>query len=229
MPQKHMEFDRFVSILDGLPEGMHRVSLQGEGEPLTHPRFWDMVALVQDRIHVPYTITNGSRLDPERIAEYFPSIGISLDTLDSEEAERIGRYKHAQMLENLERLLEQYEPPRVVIHTVDYGQDLKPVRDFVQSKGMRHVVQPLQTKDDYAYRYRDRVAPPTSTVSHCCRFIERRQTHFYNIAGVEMPCPFIKDTSSFVSADSIRDALARREVPMSCRGCHEIQAERATQ
>mgnify|MGYP002336518558 CR=1 FL=1 len=94
MPQRHMPLPLFRDILSRLPPGQHTVSLQGEGEPLTHPEFWEMVKLVEQRGCIPYTITNGSKIDPERMGLYFPWIGVSLDTLDADEAQRIGRYAH---------------------------------------------------------------------------------------------------------------------------------------
>lgn len=225
MHQEHMSFDQFSSIVNKLPNGMHKISLQGEGEPLTHPRFWDMVALIRDHGDIPYTITNGSRLDPQRIAEHFPSIGISIDTMDPMEAERIGRYKHAQMITGLESLLESYDPARIVIHTVNYGQDLKPVRDFVRAKGFgRHIIQPLQTKDDYAYLYQEKISLEERKCSYRCRYIEQKNMLFYNIAGIEMPCCFIKDTTKFVSTKAIRDSLIQHTVPACCTGCRELAA-----
>lgn len=230
MPQKHMEMTRFVGILDCLPAGKHRVSLQGEGEPTTHPQFWNMVQLVRERGHAPYTITNGSRLEPDRVAEHFPSIGISIDTLDPDEAECIGRYKLAQTLAGLKRFLASYDPARVVIHTVDYGQDLAPVKALVKACRIgRHIIQPLQTKNDYAYRYPGRVRSRDIEDYSCrCRYIEQSRMRYYNIAGIEMPCCFIKDTSHFVSADVIRESLWRHEIPASCRGCREITQRRQT-
>lgn len=83
MPQQDMAWDTFTSIVDGIAWPGAIVSLQGEGEPSLHPRFWEMAQYVADRGHVPYTILNGSRIDAWRLAALFPTAGISIDTLQA--------------------------------------------------------------------------------------------------------------------------------------------------
>lgn len=224
MPQKHMAMHDFVTILDRLSPGIHHLSLQGEGEPTTHPQFWDMVQLARERGYVPYTITNGSRLDPELIGKYFSELGISIDTLDPDEAERIGRFKLSQMLTNLQRLLASYDPSKITVHTVDYGQDFESVKAFIHTHGIGgHVIQPLQVKDDYAYRYANRIPAASQEYSYRCRHIEQPTMRFYTITGIEMPCCFMKDANQFISTADIKETLARREVPAPCSGCGEIR------
>ena len=225
MPQRHMPLPLFRDILSRMPLGQHTVSLQGEGEPLTHPKFWEMASLVEQRGYIPYTITNGSKIDPERMGLHFPRIGVSLDTLDADEAHRIGRYKLPIVLKNLKILFESYGAHRVIIHTVDYGQDIQAIKNFATTHGVvRHIIQALQRKDDYAYRYRDLVLPSTDTAHYTyrCRYIDTKRMRNYNIDGIEMPCCFIKDTSRFVSITHIKDALVNRSIPDCCRGCREI-------
>ena len=43
-PPAFMEFDVFTRLLDQFP-GLEELQLQGLGEPMMHPRFFDMVAL----------------------------------------------------------------------------------------------------------------------------------------------------------------------------------------
>ena len=105
LPQQHLDMALFARILEGIPPGKHRISLQGEGEPTMHPNFWEMVETVIALGHMPYTITNGSLMNAEKIAKYFPRIGISLDTVDPAEAQRIKRYKLDKMLGKLDELL----------------------------------------------------------------------------------------------------------------------------
>jgi MoaA/NifB/PqqE/SkfB family radical SAM enzyme len=224
MPQTHMAWLLFNTILHNLPAGRHRISLQGEGEPFWHPRFWDMVDRIVQCGHTPHTITNGSHLDVERIAQYFPKIGISIDTIDPGEANRIKRYNVRNVLHNLHRLLQVYPPERILIHTVDYGQDLQPLAVYLRSLGItKHIVQPLQEKDDYAYRYSDLL--PQRAPGHYtyhCRYITAPLMRYYNVDGIEMPCCFIKDVSQFLSTDHIRRDLEAGTVPATCRGCREI-------
>ena len=147
MPQRHMELGRFENILGRLPGKRLTVSLQGEGEPVLHPGFWAMVRKVSGTGKWPYTITNCSAIDAAMTAKLFPRIGVSLDTLDHAEAEKIGRFGLSGVLANLERLAAAMGPKRIIIHSVDYGQPLEDVRRYVQSLGAhRHVVQPIQTQ-----------------------------------------------------------------------------------
>ncbi len=155
MPQRHMKPALFDKILASLPDVRLTISLQGEGEPTMHPYFWDMVGKVVMSGKSPYTITNGSNIDIMRTVRLFPQIGVSLDTLDEDEAKRIGRFGLPGVLRNLEQLIVAMGPKRIIIHSVDYGQPLEALRSYVQGLGIsRHVVQPIQPKADYSLRYR---------------------------------------------------------------------------
>lgn len=223
MPQRHMDMELFKGILKRIPPGQHRVSLQGEGEPTMHPHFWEMVEMVKQLGHTPYTITNGSIMDPAQVIRFFPRIGISIDTIDPDEAHRIKRYKLRKVLKNLESLLKVYEARRIVIHTVDYGQDIKPLKSYLAGLGItKHVVQPLQVKDDYAYRYKELAAAPQKACSYNCEFVNSPIMRYYSLNGVEMPCCYIKDTSKFVSIEDIKQSLDNQIVPPACAGCGEL-------
>lgn len=224
MPQQHMSMELFKEIIRKLPENApHRISLQGEGEPTLHPGFWDMVEMVTELGHVPYTITNGTRLNFHKVFRYFPRIGISIDTYDPAEAERIKRYNLAKVLRNVETLLETYDPWRIIIHTVDYGQDIQPLKDYLDRQGItKHVVQPLQIKDDYAGRYETLVSHLEKNISYRCGFVTAEVMKYYNLQGIEMPCCYIKNTEFFVSSEHIRKSLAKKVVPKVCQGCREL-------
>ena len=137
MPQRHMPWDLFKSIIDGIPPGQHMVSLQGEGEPTTHPKFREMAEAVSARSLIPFTITNGAQIDADWMALTFPRIGVSIDTLDAAEAERIGRHKPDRVLKNLEALDARMGPKRIRIMSVNYGQSLDAVREFARARGYR--------------------------------------------------------------------------------------------
>ena len=79
----------FTSILARLSPSVTVVSLQGEGEPTAHPKFWQMVNSVRASGRSAYTITNASLIDVARAAKYFPEIGVSIDTLNPQEAKRL--------------------------------------------------------------------------------------------------------------------------------------------
>jgi hypothetical protein len=209
-------------ILANIPSGLHDVSLQGEGEPTLHPRFWDMVTGVKARGFVPTTITNGYEIDTARMAAELPSVAVSIDTLDEAEASRIGRLKLPRVLASLDRLLAAMGPGRIRIMTVDYGQDLSALRTYLRQKRLhQHIVQPLQRKDDYARRYPERVSAAGRYHYHC-HFLHAPVMRFYDIKGLELPCCFIKDSTGFRSIDALAADLAQRVVPQPCAGCREI-------
>jgi MoaA/NifB/PqqE/SkfB family radical SAM enzyme len=224
MPQAHMGWDTFRDIVGRIGAGSRQVSLQGEGEPMMHPRFWDMVETLRQLGHRPYTITNGSLLDePQRLAAAFPTIGVSIDTLDPVLSERIGRYKLPRMLAGFERLVEAMPGARVVVHTVYFGQPLDDLKTWLRSLGItRHIVQPLQSKPDYADRYGTPTPELWGQCSYRCAYLEQQRMRYFDIKGLEMPCCFIKDSRSFVSADRLREELAQRRVPDSCAGCRQL-------
>lgn len=231
MPQRHMAMAVFEQIMARLPApegGAATVSLQGEGEPTLHPQFWDMVHAVRAKGHRTYTITNGTRVDAARFEQGFDSVGVSIDTLDAQEAERIGRFNLPKVLSHLEDLLAAMGPERVAVHTVSYGQAIEPLVAHLKQLGLRrHIVQPLQVKDDYAKRYTaqpvlQRLAPPPPTQFRC-GFLEAPRMRYFDIDGREMPCCFIKDTSGYTSIDDLRQSLAVRQIPRPCAGCRELR------
>jgi hypothetical protein len=84
-------------------------------------------------------------MDVERVARFFPVIGVSLDTVDMAEADRIGRTKLATVMDNLARLSNLLTPSRLIIHTVNYGQPLGDLKACLRDLGLtRHIIQNLQ-------------------------------------------------------------------------------------
>lgn len=229
MPQRHMAMPVYEQIIERLPQHAGiTVSLQGEGEPTLHPQYWDMVRAARERGHQTYTITNGTRVDVAQFQAGINAVGVSIDTLDAAEAERIGRHNLPKVLANFEALLRAMGPQRVFVHTVRYGQDLAPLVAWLNALGVqRHIVQPLQLKDDYARRYAEQPIvlhrQPPALQHHRCAFLDAPRMRYFNIDGVEMPCCFIKDASVYTSIDDLRDTLARKQVPAACTGCRELR------
>lgn len=225
MPQQHMQQDIFDAILASLSKERCTVSLQGEGEPTLHPNFLALAKQVVKANKIPYTITNGSNIDPVLIAELFPQIGVSLDTVTPEEANRIGRHDLKRVLSNLDRLLEHMAPDRIIVHTVNYGQPMEQLQTFLQDRGLiRHVIQPLQAKDDYRQRYPGYLKQSgNEPIYHFhCRYLQQPLMRYFDVTGREMPCRYIKDTSRFVTTKDIRISLIQKKVPECCIGCREI-------
>lgn len=221
MPQRNMPWALFEKILGGIAPGS-RVSLQGEGEPFLHPRFWDMVEALRGAGMEPYVITNGTLIDDAaRVAACFPTLGVSLDTMDPEVSKQTGRLHLDRVLEGLERLRQAVQPAsRVVVHTVDFGQAVAPVAEYARAMGFKHLVQTLQPKDDYARYYASESSWGACT--YRCRYIEQPVMRYYNLDGVEMPCCYIKDAAQFPGIEAIAADLAARRVPAVCRGCREL-------
>ena len=210
MPQRHMAWDLFKTIIDGIPPGRHMVSLQGEGEPTTHPQFWAMAEAVRARGLVPFTITNAGQIDTDRIASTFPRIGVSIDTLDAVEAEHIGRHKLDRVLANVEALNARMSGKRIHIMTVNYGQPLDAVREFARARGYSHSVQALQAKPDYAHRYPQLLDAPAPRYTHRCRYLERPLKRYYDIEGRECLVPVLDNLGGGCRLADLREEVAEQ-------------------
>jgi hypothetical protein len=221
MDQRDITWDRFTSIIDAIDTAGARVTLQGEGEPTLHPKFFDMARYVASKGLTPHAIINGSRVAVNMISELFPLISISLDTLDIHESARIGRHNLPKVISNINLLIESMGANRITIMTVDYGQPLSELSAWVFRSQARHIVQPLQQKDDYAKRYTIPRQLPKHIVSGC-RFVNKPTMRYYPLNGPELPCCFIKDTSGIDSIEHLASRLQRNDVPLGCAGCRYL-------
>lgn len=229
MPQRNMAEATMIGILEKLTPGKHVVSLQGEGEPTMHPCFWDWTGRLTKAGYIPYTITNGSRIDIDLANQHLPNLGVSLDTVDEIEANRIGRLKLESVLHNLELLRARLGPKRLIIHTVDYGQPMGALVDYLRERNLaRHIIQPIQPKADYALHYQDHfIAQPR--ISHAagpCRYLSKPLMRYFNVNGEELPCCFIKNTSEFQGVHVMRQQMTAGQVPSVCEGCSEVPTVR---
>src|SRR5215217_1859250 len=64
-PPAFMDFDRFVRLVDEFPD-LEQLQLQGLGEPMMHPRFFDMVTTAAARGVKVSTNTNATLLNAGR-------------------------------------------------------------------------------------------------------------------------------------------------------------------
>ena len=108
-PLAFMEFDRFCALLEQMP-ALRQLHLQGLGEPLMHPRFFDMVAHAVARGIRVTTNTNLMLLSRRRAEQCLDSgldeLHVSLDAADAEVYERIRvRASLERVLNNLRRLM----------------------------------------------------------------------------------------------------------------------------
>jgi MoaA/NifB/PqqE/SkfB family radical SAM enzyme len=102
MPQQNMAVERLEEVLravapsplpspirgEGESCGLRHVELQGEGEPMLHPRFFEMAEMIR-RLHPRAKIsliTNGSLLNEENVARIieigFHKISVSIESPD---------------------------------------------------------------------------------------------------------------------------------------------------
>ena len=140
-PPAFMDFDLFVRLLDQFP-GLEEIQLQGLGEPMMHPRFFDMVAVAASRGIKVGTNSNLTLLN-ERRAEQCVTSGLaelhaSIDGATAEVYEEIRVRSHFdRIVRNLEGLVEARrrlgpETPRVDIVAVVMRRNLHELADLVR-------------------------------------------------------------------------------------------------
>lgn len=107
-PPAYMPFDAFTRLLDGF-DGMSELHLQGLGEPMMHPRFFDMVAYAARRGITVTTSSNLTLLTETRAARCVTSglarLHVSIDgaTAGTYEAIRL-RGRFDRVVRNVERI-----------------------------------------------------------------------------------------------------------------------------
>ncbi len=110
-PPAFMEFDLYTRIVDQFPD-LREIQLQGLGEPLMHPRFFEMVRYAAARDIKVSVNTNLSFITPKAAAACVESgltrLHASLDAATKETYERIRvRGNYEKSVRNLERLLSE--------------------------------------------------------------------------------------------------------------------------
>jgi MoaA/NifB/PqqE/SkfB family radical SAM enzyme len=140
-PPAFMDFGLFTRLLDEFP-GLTELQLQGLGEPMMHPRFFDMVSLAAGRGIKVSTNTNLTLLNDRRaelcVASGLGELHASVDGASAEVYERIRVRAHFdRILANLTRLIEARrrlgsETPRVRMVVVAMRQNLHEFPDLVR-------------------------------------------------------------------------------------------------
>jgi radical SAM protein with 4Fe4S-binding SPASM domain len=136
-----MAYDAFVKLLDEF-EGVHELQLQGLGEPMMHPRFFDMVAYASARGIEVSTNSNLTLLTPARAERCVQSgltwLHISIDGATAETYERIRvRSRFERVVGNLTPLLEAKQRlgsdrPQLRLVMVIMRQNLDELPDLVR-------------------------------------------------------------------------------------------------
>jgi MoaA/NifB/PqqE/SkfB family radical SAM enzyme len=109
-PPAFLSFELFVRLVAELPE-LRELHLQGLGEPLMHPRFFDMVRFASERGVDVSTNTNGTLLGPRRaeacVTSGLAELHVSIDGASAETYETIRvRSRLTRVLRGLDRVVE---------------------------------------------------------------------------------------------------------------------------
>jgi MoaA/NifB/PqqE/SkfB family radical SAM enzyme len=140
-PPAFMAFDTFTRIVEELPTLEH-LHLQGLGEPMMHPRFFDMVSFAADRGIRVTTNTNMTLVLNPRRAQSTVTCGldcihVSIDGATPDTYERIrARAKFDRLLRNLELVAQARRSvasgPELRMVSVIMRQNLHELPDLVR-------------------------------------------------------------------------------------------------
>jgi MoaA/NifB/PqqE/SkfB family radical SAM enzyme len=140
-PPAFMDFDLFTRLIDQFPD-LTELQLQGLGEPMMHPRFFDMVAYAVARGIKVGTNTNLTLLNTRRAEQCITSglgeLHASIDGATAETYEAIRVRSHFdRIVANLERLMAARrrlgsETPRVRMVVVAMRRNLAEFPDLVR-------------------------------------------------------------------------------------------------
>jgi MoaA/NifB/PqqE/SkfB family radical SAM enzyme len=140
-PPAFMAFETYTRLVDQIPT-MTELQLQGLGEPMMHPRFFDMVAYAATRGVEVSTNSNLTLLTPSRaerlVASGLRRLQVSIDGATPTTYERIRvRSRWQKVIENLEGLVEvkrrlRSELPEIRMVVVVMRQNLHEMADLVR-------------------------------------------------------------------------------------------------
>jgi MoaA/NifB/PqqE/SkfB family radical SAM enzyme len=177
MRQGDLAWDGFTAFLEAHPNLRH-VELQGEGEPLLHPRFFDMAAACTERGIAVGLITNGSLLGEamvERLLDArLAAIHVSLETSDPARFQAIRGGRYTKVAEGIARLARRRRERGLagpviglaVTVLADTIEDIAGILDLYHANGLDGGIshQLLQTMPAYRDRYSPsmlaRLVPP---------------------------------------------------------------------
>ena len=162
MTQSDLDFELFERTLAKFPH-VRYVELQGEGEPLLHPRFFDMLAAARSRGILVSMITNGSLLTAEAVTQIVAGgvekVSISIESADPAKFRQIRGGKLEKVIEGIARLVAAKRTlPRVgfsVTMLRSTARDLDAIVELYQRLGMDGGIttQALQRMPGYLASY----------------------------------------------------------------------------
>src|SRR4051794_14764784 len=106
-PPAFMDFDTFTRLIDQFPD-LDELQLQGLGEPMMHPRLFDMVACAVARgVKRVSTNSNMTLLNPDRaercVASGLTELHVSIDGATA------GTYEHIRVRAKFDRVVANVE------------------------------------------------------------------------------------------------------------------------
>jgi MoaA/NifB/PqqE/SkfB family radical SAM enzyme len=108
MEQRDLAFEVFEKVLELNPDLEH-VEIQGEGEPLMHPRFFDMVERCREKGILVSTITNGSYFTAENVDKILSGgivkVAVSVESPDPITFREIRGGKFEKVIRGIELLM----------------------------------------------------------------------------------------------------------------------------
>jgi MoaA/NifB/PqqE/SkfB family radical SAM enzyme len=168
LPQQDMPLEVFEALLRLLP-GLRHIELQGEGEPLLHPQFFEMVRRTRHLHPVVRisTITNGSLLAPKNIRQIvdlgFHKLYVSIESARPEVFWELRRGRLETVLEGIRALLEARraggsERPAIGLAVTVLRRTVAEVPDLLrlyEALGIDGgvMLQPLQAMGNYSRHY----------------------------------------------------------------------------
>lgn len=108
MTQTDLSLETFERALAAFPQ-LQQLDLQGEGEPLMNPHFFDMLRLARQKGIAVSFITNGSLLSPDAVRQILDAgvekVSVSMESADADSFRAIRGGKLEKVLAGIERLL----------------------------------------------------------------------------------------------------------------------------
>lgn len=115
-----MSMDTWRTVIGRLnPADLYRAIIAGYGEPTTHPQFEDFIDEIRDHpVHFDM-VTNGSRLDRERLLHMDGALGMLMVSFSSIDPDVYGKVhaklKQQQVMENICRAKELFQKTQLSI------------------------------------------------------------------------------------------------------------------
>lgn len=167
MQQTDMALDHFTQVIDALDDLRH-IELQGEGEPLLHPHFFEMIQYARRRfpnVRISF-ITNGSLFTHDNISRIIDSsinsIMVSIESADEDEFQNIRGGKLSKVKRGIKDLVDRKNQASGKLRVGFAVTVLKQTVDQINMIGRLYkelgmdggiVIQLLQSMDCYAQFY----------------------------------------------------------------------------